>query len=258
MKEKIVTVALIASAALPSFITPRASAVYLGLQVVKQQVMLQNGTVMNRFRVYANCSDPDDYLTAFGGSPTLGNLVLQSVNSDGSGVGSVFFNPPGGGPLAPTLAAIAQNPDVEHDTFATFGVTIADQAPPPGNQTGLSPGFGGFASVTQINTNNAGCFTPGPVEQGRAGFLGDGDPLLRVLLMQLTVSSTSQVRGTVAISGVNNIPLAGGQAFTVPNQTFNSIPAPASGLALMLGIVGCTARRRRVAERTNSQWRNCW
>lgn len=41
-----------------------------------------------------------------------------------------------------------------------------------------------------------------PVEQGRAGWLGAGDAALRVLIMQLTVSSTSGVRGTVNIAGL--------------------------------------------------------
>jgi hypothetical protein len=222
----------------------RAPAVYLGLQVTLQQVALQNGTVMNQYRVYGSFSDPNDYLVAVAGSPTVGNIVLQSRNADDTGAGSMFYNPPGGIGTPPSLATIALNPDVEHDTFCTIGIIYADQA--INGPVHLSPGFTGIGSVTELNTNNAGWIAEGGLsEQGRAGWLGDGDPLLRVLIMQLTVSSTSNVRGTVAISGVNQLP-QGGQSFTIANQTFNSIPAPGIVPALAAFALATSRRRRDV------------
>src|SRR4051794_10926165 len=110
------------------FITPQpAHATYTNLQVERQRVMLQDGTLMNQFRVYATFNDPLDTITAVSGSPTLGNMVLQSRNNDDSAVGSTFYNAPGGGGTAPTLAGIANNPDVAHDTFVTIGISIAEQ-----------------------------------------------------------------------------------------------------------------------------------
>src|SRR5262249_17906569 len=152
---------------------------------------------------------PNDYITAILGSPSLGNMVVQSMNSDGSGPGSNFYNSPGGGATAPSLATIGVNPDAAHDTFLTIGVGIADQGSATGggspDGTMLAPSsFNGLGDVNQLDSNIAGWFTPGPFEQGRAGYLGDGDALLRVLIMQLTVSSTSSVRGTVNVDGVKN------------------------------------------------------
>jgi hypothetical protein len=235
---KTFTAALAINATL--FVHQTAHANYTGLQVERQRVTLQDGTLMNQFRVYAMFSDPNDSLTAVSGSPTLGNFMLQSRNSDDTAIGGVFYNPPGGGIRAPSAAAIAINPDVAYDTFVTIGVSIADQAP-VGDQTSYAANFAGIGSVAQINSNNFGWFS-GRQNQAKAGFLGDGDPLLRVLCMQLTVSSTSNVRGTVAISGVNNLPSP--VAFTIAGQTFNSIPGPSSFVVALLGITRRSRRRR--------------
>ena len=227
-------------------ISVTAHASYTGLQVTLQHIMLQNGTPLNVYRVYAAYSNPNDYLTAVAGSPTIGNLVIQSRDSTGSSPGSTFYNdPPGGGITAPLAYYVALDPDLQWDTFVTIGVSIADQAP-GGDQTKVSPGFHGIGDVTELNNNNVGWFT-NPTEQGRAGFLGDGDPLLRVLCMQLTVSSTSSVRGTVSISGINDIPLAGGQGFLTNGQTFNSIPLP--GALPLVGLAALLIRGRRRSSR---------
>jgi hypothetical protein len=223
-----------------SIVSESANANYTGLQVERQRVTLQDGTLMNQFRVYAMCSDPDDYITAVSGSPTLGNIVIQSRNLNDSGAGSNFYNPPSGGVFAPSIAAITANPDVEHDTFVTIGISISEQAPLYDLTRGHILSFTGIGSVTEINSNNFGWFTPGRAEQGRAGFSGDADFALRVLIMQLTVSSTSNVRGTVALSGINHLPNP--SAFTIAGQTFNSIPTPSG---FVVAILGLTSRRRR-------------
>ena len=219
---------------------------YLGLSVtVTPQTVA--GTLRNVYRVYANFSDPNDYLTVVFGSPTLGNMVIQSRNLTDTGPGSNFVNIVGGGATAPSLSAIAANPDVAFDTFVTIGVPVSDlgSGPAPSQDlTSLSPGFGaGIGNVSTYDNGNGGWFTPGPVDQGRAGYLGDGDSLLRVLMMQLTVSSTSCVRGTVNLSGVNNTPLGGGQSFTIGGQTFVCIPTP--GTLALLAFAGFAGRGRR-------------
>jgi hypothetical protein len=199
---------------------PNAAAVYTGLQMTSQQHVF-GGQLVNIFRVYAGFNDPNDYLTAVSGSPTLGPLVILSRNANDTGSGSNFINDEFGSDL----------------TFPAIGsAAIGTSFPLPE-----------FIVGNSFMVTNGGWFTPGPVEEGRAGYTGDGDPLLRVLMMQLTVSSTSNVRGTVAISGMNNNPLAGGQSFTVIGQTFNSIPAP--GALPLVGFAALiTARRRRTSS----------
>ena len=166
---------------------------------------------MNVYHVFATFTDPDDYLAAVFGSPTLGPLVVGSSN---------------GGPFY-------ENDGAPGDTFFTIGLPIF-----------TPPDVPGFIVGSLYTDPSGGLFTPGPIEQGRAGYIGDGDPLLRVLIFQLTCSSTSSVRGTVNISGINNLPFAGGQAFTVSGQTFGTVPAPGAmplaGFALWRG-----ARRRQ-------------
>jgi hypothetical protein len=219
-----------------------ARANYTGLQVERQRVTLQDGTVMNQFRVYAMCTDPNDYIIACSGSPTLGNMVIQSRNADDTGAGSNFYNATGGSDLPPTAEAIALNPDVAHDTFASIGFLVAPPPIPVPPKYGLSPGFPGFNAVTQINSNNAGWFCVVSY-LNQASYAGDGDPLLRVLIMQLTVSSTSNVRGTCAISGINQSP-SPPPAFTIAGQTFNSIPCP-SALAVLASALLALPRRRK-------------
>jgi MYXO-CTERM domain-containing protein len=225
--------------------TGSASANYVSLQTTSQAQVV-GGINRTVWRVYALCTDPNDYITAVSGSPTLGNLVVQSRNLLDTAAGSNFVNVAGGGATAPSQYAIdTSGADVRWDSFVTIGVSIKDQAPGGNDQTGLSPGFSGIGNgINQINTDNAGWFTPGPQEQGRAGFLGDGDPLLRVLIMQLTVSSTSIVKGTVAISGQNNNGLTP-VSFTVAGQTFGPVPAP--GALALLGMAGLVGSRRRRA-----------
>ena len=74
-----------------------------------------------------------------------------------------------------------------------------------------------------------------------------GDPLLRVLMMQLTVNAGDNVRGTVNISGINQTGLAGASSFTLSNQTFNSFTAPAPSVLTLLGLAALYTHRRRSA-----------
>jgi hypothetical protein len=68
-----------------------------------------------------------------------------------------------------------------------------------------------------------------------------------VLAMQLTVNTGNHVRGTVAIQGVNNNPLAGGMTFvTLANQTFNSF-VPAPGALAIFALAGLVGARRLVS-----------
>ncbi len=217
-----------------------ADASYQGLTVQQHTIATVNGVQRSVYRVYAIFSDPGDFLTSVAGSPTLGNLQVQTRNALGLAPGGNFVNPAGGSATAPTFKAIGLQ--TEWDTFVDIGLASVPYGGTDG--TGLSPGFSGIGSVASINTNNAGWFTAGPIAQGMAGnglALGAN---WGVIIMQLTVNAGNHVAGTVAIGGVNNNPLAGGTTFqTNADQTFNSFPAP--GAHALLGLAGVVGSRRR-------------
>lgn len=239
-----ITIALagIGTSLLPSL---TADASYQGLALRLHTVAPINGINRSVWRVYAMFSDPGDFLCSVAGSPTLGNLVVQTVNSIGVAPGGNFVNPVGGGATAPTFNELGTQ--TEWDTFVTIGLA---SVPDGGNDnTGLSPGFSGIGNVSSVNTNNAGWFVPGPMPQGMAG---NGVPNIifpgswGVLIMQLTVNAGNHTRGTVAIGGVNNNLLAGATTFqTMADQTWNTFPAPASLSLLALAGVARRTRRRR-------------
>ena len=225
-------------------IANEASANYAGLGVQYYTTVNAGGQLRSVYRIYANFTDANDYLTAVAGTPSLGAMVIQDCALFG-GLGTGFFNPGGfSSNTAPFQSQIDSNPDLQWGTFATIGVSIADMGSgsPPANpdQTSLSPGFPNFINGNQLVNNNLAWFTPGPVEQGRAGYAGDGDLVLRVLMMQLTVNAGEGVQGTVALAGST----ASGN-FTIGGQTFICIPGPgAIGLLAMGGLCGFRGRRR--------------
>lgn len=252
---KVKTLSALAGLGGALIMTTSASAAYTGLSVVSSL-----GAPLGRitYRVYANFSDANDYVTVVNGSPTGSTMVIQSRNITDTGVGGNFFNPtPSAGAPTPIQVnggfdantnPIAPIANAAFETFFTIGVGAgqAGTGPLGANVTGNQSMPADFITGTSYSDANAGWFTNGPVEQGRAGWLGDGDAQLRVLIMQLVVSSTSHVRGTVNLSGVNNFgDLAGGTSFTLSGQTFNSIPGP--GALALLGLAGLVGSRRRRA-----------
>jgi len=255
---KIRSILALATVGPATLITAPASAVYTGLEVSLQQVSLQNGTLMNRFRVYATFSDPQDYLCIAYGNQTS-PIRIESRNVTDTGVGSAFFNAITSHSTAPTALElcggvdsgtnpIAPVPNAAYDTFFTVGVTNANDA--PGHDDTMpspnSPPWLPFVSSPTFSSVAAGWLLHGPMEQGRSGWTGDGDLPLRVLMMQLTVSSTSSVRGTVSVGGVNNTPLAGATSFDISGQTFGLIPGPGALGLLSVGLwtIGSGRRRR--------------
>jgi hypothetical protein len=219
-----------------------AAASYQGLQLEQHTTVDAGGAMRDVWRVYAMFSDPNDYLLGVNGSPTLGALNIQTGSFGGPS--GVFFNPGGlaVGNTAPSLEAIATNPDLQWGTFATIGVSIADQGSGPTgdpDETDLSPGFPNFINGSQISNSNMGWFVPGPIVQSYAGYAADGDAPLRVLMMQLTVNAGNWVAGTVNVFGQT----AGGENFNVPQATFGFIPAPPA-VILMIGFAMMTRRRR--------------
>jgi hypothetical protein len=198
--------------------------------------------------VYANFNNPNDYLTSVSGSPAS-PMIIQSRNSNDTGTGGLFFNPVTSHGTAPTSAEIFGGmtpktspippiPLAKWDTFFTIGVGAGQSGTGPfGTDQTWQQGMESFISGTSFSSTNASWFTDGPAEQGRAGWLGDSDAQLRVMILQLTVSSTSTVRGTLNIAG-----LSGGQVFAVSGATFG-VPTP--GALGLLGLCSLMGSRRR-------------
>jgi MYXO-CTERM domain-containing protein len=199
-------------------------------------------------RVWATFTNAADALFVWGGGGGLGTGVINNINATGSGPGSGFLNNTVGGDLPPNTSAAVSN----SDTFFTIGVTLQNQIPAgqaisllvipgtPGGLTGntinLSPQGGG---VTTTPTTGAGA--PNPI--ATAGFTGDGDTALRVLLMQLVVNQGENVSGTIGIT-INLGGLAGATS-TIQNQMFGPLPpSPGALPALALGALFVGRRRR--------------
>lgn len=244
-------------------LTPAVRADYTGLSVALHDTVQINGNPFSVYRVYANFTDPGDRLV-YGGSadPQTAPCLIESRNGDDSAPGGDFYN--WGGPAthtSPSSAVVAVVPEAQWDTFVTIGVSLSDQSP-YGDQTWLTPGFPGIAGNT-ADLNNAAWFTtptfdhdnnPATPEiappQSVAGWTGDGDDELRVLMIQLTVPQGDNVRGIMSLAYFPPIGGGGGQSvINIPFQSFNSftIPAPSALSLLALGTLGLLGRRRRVA-----------
>jgi len=183
-----------------------ACGVFPGLQMVMHADVVTAAGPKKVYRIYAVFTDGADRLTAWGGSPQ------QAINLHTVGcVPGSFYQAPGGSNRAPSARDIAFNPDVQWDTFATIGVNVADQGD-PFDQTMLSPGFPTFINGgTYSTTGVVFAFAASP--QARADFAGDGDPALRVLMMQLTVGPDAAPDGFITTltwvspNGTNNNPM---------------------------------------------------
>ena len=234
-------------------VSPRVQAAYLGLGTNLYTTVTLNGTARDVWRVYAVFSKPDDYVTAIGGSPVNGAATIINISSSGFGPGTGFFNA-GGGNTAPVTSygVYVNGPNSQWDTYATIGATKNDANLSDDDLTAVSPSFPTFINGAQWGPyNNAAWFTPGPVEQGRAGgpggvqgpFFAPGLFLegTGILIMQLTVNHGQYVAGTVFVNGISD-----GSNFTASDQEFSSpLTPPAPGAVAVLGLAALKGRRRR-------------
>jgi hypothetical protein len=222
---------------------------YTGLTIGLYDVVIANGKARSVWRVYANFTDPDDLVFNWGG-PTNDPVMIETQNASGTGLGSNFFNPGGtASNTAPTLEQINGSdktpaiPNIRWGTFATIGVAIADQGSGPSpdfpniDQTSLSPGFPNFIQGNQIAFPGA-CFAvpqPLPDTQGAAGYPADGDPQLRVLLMQLTSSFGENVKGEIDVA----VQIDGsGQTVNQEDQVFYLLTPPQFCIADVVAPAG--------------------
>jgi hypothetical protein len=172
-----------------------ASAGFLGLSLEQHTIATTPSGQKRVLRLYGNFSMPGDRLVSWGGTKSTGTAQFATRVCSGT-VGSIFYNPGLGGNLAPSQSLIDLAPQVQWDTFATIGVSIADQGSGPEgspNATITAPGFPMFIVGNQWTSpaNGTGVFVlprePG-LTQARADYAGDGDLELRVMMAQLSVN----------------------------------------------------------------------
>jgi hypothetical protein len=221
---------------------PQVDAAYLGLTTVLHTTVTVDGASRSVYRVYAQFDNPADCVTSVAGSASLGPVVVESRNSTDTGPGSNFYNP---GDNTSNSAPSAPNGALEYGTFVTIGVSLSSQGSGPGglDLTTLSMGFPTFIFGNSLSNNNMSWSTPGETQQGRAGFAGDGDAPLRVLLMQLTVNAGDHVRAVLALAGTHTVSRGSPEGFVFANQqTSSNVPVPG---ALGLVALSCLIRPRR-------------
>jgi hypothetical protein len=239
------------------FSSTAASGAYVGLSVTSMPTTIAlNPTdpagrrpAVTIYRVWANFTEPDDALYVWGGGGSLGQGSINNSNATFTGPGGGFLNNVFGGVVPPNSSAGVSY----SDSYFTIGVTLQNQIPAgAGINLSTIPGTPNDVTGTSINLNNGtGIFTPSTIMGGApnpitlAGFTGDGDTALRVLLMQLVVRRGELVHGTIGIT-ITNGSLAGGST-TIQNQMFGILIVPAPGA---LTLVGCSClvahgRRRR-------------
>ena len=236
-------------------VSANANAAYNGLVVTSANATVALDpldptvlTPVSIHKVWASFTNAADALFVWGGGGGLGTGVINNLNATGTGQGTGFLNNSVGGDLPPNTSAGISN----SDTYFTIGVTLQNQIPAgqsislltipgtpgglTGNQIALSPQGGG---VTTTPTTGAGA--PNPISL--AGFTGDGDTALRVLIMQLVVPIGQHVGGQVGVT-INLGSLAGATT-TITGNTFSSIIVPAPGALALLGVAGLLGARRR-------------
>lgn len=178
---------------------------YNGISLVFHTSFVAGSGEKHVYRVYANFTEGADRISTWGGSAQWGTTTLKSGPCADS---TNFFQFPGSN-TAPSQELIKENPEREWDTFATIGVSIAEQGD-PFDQTLLTPGFPAFINGSQITLTDKAVFIPSNAPQARADYAGDGDPALRVLLMQLTIGAGDYPFGSVSLQWKN----AANQTFT--------------------------------------------
>ena len=174
-----------------------AEAALLGVSVQFHTSVETPKGAMDVYRLYANFSEGNDRVVAWGGISGLTTEFRTGPCDDPP------FYEGFGLTTAPSQGMIDALPILQWETFATIGVSISDQGV-PSDQTSLSPGFPSFIQGNELVLTNAVVFVLPTAAQARADFAGDGDPLLRVLLAQFTVPAGEYIFGHIALTWMDN------------------------------------------------------
>jgi len=205
---------------------PPADAAFTSLFLQRYATVQTATGVKSVYRVYAQFSDGADRLESWGGtlvSPTTLRTRRCSVQA-----GLPFYQARVGGNTAPIQQVIDVQPDAQWDTFATIGVSIANQGSGPAfpfDETVQGPGYPTFIAGNELILQSV-VMVPAMSNQARADYLPDGDTPLRVLMMQLTVDQSDTVEGMIGWLSWRS---AGGTLQTISNVQFNWQPAAAYG-----------------------------
>ena len=237
---------LVQAIAASGSLSSASHASYTGVTMVNHTTVSTPSGTKTVYRMYANFNSGSDRLAAWGGLPQVGGTTqLYTGPCDGTS----FFQFPVSN-TAPSQKAIAENPLLEWDTFATIGVSIAEQGDPY-DQTLLSFSFPPFINGNSLLLTDKMVFIPNNAPQARADYAGDGDPLLRVLLMQLTVSEGEWPHGFIALQWKN----AANQTISATSQLWQPLEplgrcCTPSGECVLTSSVSCSIN-------TNGFWIGC-
>lgn len=208
-----------------------ATAAFLGVTYLPHTQVSTPAGLRQVYRVYALFTNPGDRLVSWGSTVTIPYPTTFRTLACSDVLGSNFYNAPNGS-NAPSQELIDEIPHAQWDTFVTIGVSIADQGsgldPKSPNVALLSPSFPNFASGNIWTSNNAAVYIAGTgpgTEQGLAGYAGDGDSQLRVLLAQITAMVGDGL--SIRIGFVTWIPAGSTQQQTWENLGWD--PADAQG-----------------------------
>src|ERR1043166_3806714 len=193
------------------------------------------------YRVYAEFTEPTDYLTSWGIGLSLGPGQIRNIRADGSpGTGFVNIPDDNTGNLAPGNPYHGR----DWDTYMTMGLFYGAMGPLGIDSTIIALGTPTFiAGGSTVWTGQVGSVRlPAPYTQGRADFVHNlgNDTDHRVLLMQLAVNAGEYVDGAIGVVWRSQ-PSGSGSVAT--GLSFSSIPEPASMAPLL--ILAMSVRRRR-------------
>ena len=167
------------------------------------------------YRVYAYFTEGADRVVSWSSAFSTNPVAYTTLCAGGLGEPADPFYDTGFGSTAPSQPIIDVLPLAQWDTFFTIGVSIREQGsgpPDSPDQTSLSPGFPPIASGNQVLLQGHAVSVAAGAAQARADYANDGDPQLRVLLMQLTVTSGGPApRGMIVVNVTS--PGAGGGSF---------------------------------------------
>jgi hypothetical protein len=165
---------------------------FLGVTYQQHTIVNTPAGLRKVYRMYALFTNPGDRLVLWGSAPNTPATTIRAIACSTMS-GTNFYNPPNGS-TAPVQELIDALPHSQWDSFVTIGVSIADQGsgikPFGPDVTSLSAGFPPFVPGHTWTSNNAAVYVQAGgagTEQALAGYAGDGDPELRVLMAQLTV-----------------------------------------------------------------------
>jgi hypothetical protein len=194
--------ALATSLALVACATGTAFAGFSGLQLERFATVTTPAGPKTVYRLYATFTNGGDRLIFWGGNSQ--HITLIKSTACNNVLAGSFYNPGAGGSSAPYQEEIDASPHVQWDTFATIGVNIGDQGSGPPRSpdlTTLGLEFPNFININPLVLNAYVAISSVEDGQNRADYVADGDPPLRVLMAQLTVSPQDYPSCRIGIVG---------------------------------------------------------